>query len=117
MKTQHSELKELGWNDWFEQRAECGPTDTVARVAAVDRDQWLLVDCGGHFRAKLTGSYLYRRHLSHELPCVGDWVCVEKQPGEDFGVIHGIMGDRPRFNPFLSSVHASPTNFFRIVPL
>lgn len=94
MKTQHAELNELGWSDWFEQRAECGPADAIARVAAVDRDQLLLVDQAGHFRAKLAGSYLYRHHLSHELPCVGDWVCVEKQPGDDFGVIHARLERR-----------------------
>jgi ribosome biogenesis GTPase len=94
MKTRHSELNELGWSDWFEQRVKCGPTDTIARVAAVDRDQLLLVDQAGHFRAKLAGSYLYRHHLSHELPCVGDWVCVEKQPGDDFGVIHALLERR-----------------------
>jgi hypothetical protein len=44
MKSQHSESNELGWSDWFEQRAECKPTDTIARVAAVDREQLLLVD-------------------------------------------------------------------------
>lgn len=94
MKYQHYELNELGWSDWFEQRADCGPTDTVARVAAVDRDQLLLVDQIGHFRARLAGSYLHRHHLSHELPCVGDWVCVEKQPGGDFGVIHALLERR-----------------------
>lgn len=94
MKDQLSELHQLGWNDWFEQRADGGPTDTIARVAAVDRDQLLLVDQTGHFRAKLAGSYLYRHHLSHELPCVGDWVFVEKQPGDDFGVIHGLLERR-----------------------
>lgn len=41
MKNQHSELNELGWSDWFEQRSECRPTDTIARVAAVDREQLL----------------------------------------------------------------------------
>ncbi|MFA6013658.1 MAG: ribosome small subunit-dependent GTPase A [Gallionellaceae bacterium] len=94
MKNQHYELNELGWSDWFEQRAECGSTDTVARVAAVDRDQLLLVDQAGHFRAKLAGSYLYRHHLPHELPCVGDWVCVEKQTSDDFGVIHALLERR-----------------------
>lgn len=69
MKNQHFELNQLGWSDWFEQRAECGPTDAIARVAAVDRDQLLLVDQAGHFRAKLAGSYLYRHHLSQEPPC------------------------------------------------
>jgi len=93
-KNQYDELNELGWNDWFARRADCKPTDTVARVAAVDRDQLLLVDQIGQFRAKLAGSYLHRHHLSHELPCVGDWVCVEKQPGEDFGVIHALLERR-----------------------
>lgn len=94
MKNKHCELNELGWNDWFEQRAECKPPDTVARVAAVDRDQLLLVDQTGFFRAKLAGSYLHRHHLSHELPSVGDWVYLEKQPGDDFGVVHALLDRR-----------------------
>jgi ribosome biogenesis GTPase len=94
MKNQLAELNALGWNDWFEQRAECKPTETVARVAAVDRDQLLLVDQNGPFRAKLAGSYLHRHRLSHELPCVGDWVCLEKQPGEEFGVVHTLLERR-----------------------
>jgi len=87
-------LNELGWGDWFEQWADCKPANTIARVAAVDRDQILLVDQAGPFRAKLAGSYLYRHHLSHELPCVGDWVCVEKQPSDGFGLIHALLERR-----------------------
>lgn len=94
MKNQHCELNELGWSDWFEQRAECKSTDTIARVVAVDRDQLLLVDQTSTFRAKLAGSYLHRHHSSHELPCVGDWLCVEKQPIDDFGVVHSILERR-----------------------
>ena len=91
MKHQYDRLNELGWSDWFAQRADCKPTDTVARVAAVDRDQLLLVDQDGHFRAKLAGRYLHHHHLKQELPCVGDWVCVEKQPGGDIGVVHTLL--------------------------
>jgi ribosome biogenesis GTPase len=94
MKDQHCELIELGWNDWFEQRAECTKTDTIARVAAVDRDQLLLVDQTGHFRAKLTGSYLHRHHLPHELPSVGDWVCLEKHSNDDIGLVHTLLERR-----------------------
>ena len=91
MKNQYCELSELGWNDWFEQRASCKPLETVARVAAVDRDQLLLTDQSGHFRARLAGRYLHQHHLSQELPCVGDWVCVEKHPQGDHGVIHALL--------------------------
>lgn len=94
MGTPHPELNELGWSNWFEQRADCDPSDSIARVAAVDRDQLLLVDQASHFRAKLAGSFLYRNRLPQELPCVGDWVCVEKRPGDDFGVIHRLIERR-----------------------
>ena len=85
MEIRHFELKELGWDGYFAQRADCRPSDTVARVFAVDRGRLLLIDQTGPFRAKLAGSYLYRHHLPQDLPCVGDWVCVEKPPDDDCG--------------------------------
>jgi ribosome biogenesis GTPase len=90
------DLAGLGWSEWFQERAtlQCRPEDTVARVAAVDREQLLLVNQTGPFRAVLAGSYLHRHWLSHELPCVGDWVCVEKQPGDAFGVVHALLERR-----------------------
>jgi ribosome biogenesis GTPase / thiamine phosphate phosphatase len=94
MSTRHPGLDALGWSEWFEQRAQCGPTETIARVAAVDRDLLLLVDGTSHFKAKLAGSYLHRHHLAHELPCVGDWVCLGRQPGDDFGVVRSIIERR-----------------------
>lgn len=94
MTHQHPELTDLGWNDWFAQRAICTPHEHIARVAAVDRDQLLLVDQTGHFRARLAGSYRHHQPLSHELPCVGDWVCLERQAGDDFGVVHSVIERR-----------------------
>ncbi len=94
MTSRHTDLARLGWNEWFEEREKCGPADTVARVAAVDRDLLLLMDQTGSFRAKLAGSYLHRHHLSQDLPCVGDWVCVEKHPTDDFGLVHMLLERR-----------------------
>lgn len=94
MMNQNFELSELGWSDWFAQRADCKPPETVARVAAVDRDQLMLMDQHGNFRAKLAGRYLHHHHLNQELPCVGDWVCVERQSGNDLGVIHTLLERR-----------------------
>lgn len=92
MENPHRELNELGWSDWFEQRP--GPHEgSVARVAAVDRDLLLLVDQSGPFRAKLAGGYMHRHSLSHELPCVGDWVRLEKS-GDGFGVVHALLERR-----------------------
>ena len=94
MINRRHELAELGWNDWFEQRAELKPADRIARVVAVDRDRFLLMDRSGVFGGKLSGRHLYRRHLSRELPCIGDWVCFEKQPGDDVGLIHTLLERR-----------------------
>jgi ribosome biogenesis GTPase len=66
----------------------------MARVSAVDRDLLTVVDQTGTFRAKVAGSYLYRNHLSQELPCVGDWVCVEKQPNDELGLVHMLLERR-----------------------
>lgn len=94
MTSRHAGLARLGWNEWFEERAEGGPADTIARVAAVDRGWLLLMDQAGTFRAKLSGSFLHQHRPAHELPCVGDWVGVEKTPSEDFGLVHQLLERR-----------------------
>ncbi len=94
MSMNHDKLKGLGWSDWFEKRAADQPEAAIARVAAVDREQLLLVDPAGFFRAKLSGSFLHRHPFPHEHPCVGDWVYLERQPGDDFGMIHGLLERR-----------------------
>ncbi len=91
---QSPELSRLGWSEWFARRAGCAAGETLARMAAVDRDLLLLLDAEGAFRAKVAGGYLYRYSLAHEFPCVGDWARVEKQPGGDFGLIHAIVERR-----------------------
>jgi ribosome biogenesis GTPase len=90
----HSNLEALGWDPWFEEQARlrCDPAGAIARVAAVDRDQWLLLDETGAFRAKLAGKLMHESASSLERPCVGDWVCVERSPADQFGLIHGVLG-------------------------
>jgi len=94
MKSRHTDLARFGWNRWFEERAECGPEDSLARVAAVDREGLLLMDQTGTFRATLAGRYRYRHHLSQGFPCVGDWVCVERSPTGGLGLVHALLPRR-----------------------
>lgn len=90
----HSSLETLGWDSWFEEQARfrCDPTGAVARVAAVDRDQLLLLNDTGAFRGRLSGKHMYESASSLELPCVGDWVCVEKSQADQFGLVRGVLG-------------------------
>jgi ribosome biogenesis GTPase / thiamine phosphate phosphatase len=93
MHMNNSKLLALGWDYWFEEQARvsCDPAGGVGRVAAVDRDQLLLLNEDGAFRAKLSGKYMYQSMSSAELPCVGDWVCVERSPADQFGRVHGVL--------------------------
>jgi ribosome biogenesis GTPase len=94
----HSSLEALGWDSWFEEQARlrCDPASAVARVAAVDRDQLLLLDDTGAFRAKLSGTLMYEAASPPELPCVGDWVCVEKSQADQFGLVRGVLDRKTR---------------------
>jgi ribosome biogenesis GTPase len=94
MKIQHADLTPLGWSEWFEERAACGPDETVARVAAVARAMLLVMDQTGPVRAKLAGNVLPRHRSPPELPCVGDWVCVQRQPSDDFGLVRTLLERR-----------------------
>lgn len=89
-----STLAALGWDDWFaaQAREHCAPSASVGRVAAVDRDQLLVLDAAGAFRARLSGKYLYQSASAAGLPCVGDWVCVERSPADQFALVHGVLG-------------------------
>ena len=94
MNSQHNDLTLWGWNESFQTFVQTTDYETLARVAAVDREMLLLVDGDGAYRAKLTGSFLHRHSSGHQLPCVGDWVVVDKQPGGDFGMVHGVLDRR-----------------------
>lgn len=94
MKGRHADLAPLGWDAWFEARAACGPEVTIARVAAVDRESLLVMDHTGTFRARLAGGFLHRHDPSQGLPCVGDWVCLEKAPGDESGLVHTLVERR-----------------------
>lgn len=92
----NSKLEALGWDDWFAKHAkiDCHSAGTYGRVAAVDRELFLLINESEVFRAKLSGKYRHGSVSSSQLPCVGDWVCVEKAPADQFGVVHCIVGRR-----------------------
>jgi ribosome biogenesis GTPase len=94
MNNEHPELNGLGWCEWFEARSQREPGQTIARVIAVDRELLLLADQDGPFRARLAGSFMHRLSQPHELPCVGDWVRLEKEAGGGFGVVHGVLERR-----------------------
>lgn len=71
----------------------CDPGETIARVTAVDRDQYIIRNAEYEVPAKLTGRAVYSRETLADLPCVGDWVCVRYH---DSGAHASILDVLPR---------------------
>ena len=89
-------LDALGWDSWFEAQLELlgGEKKIVARVAAVDRDQLLVLGEEGLFQEKLSGRCMYESESASERPCVGDWVCLETTENGQFGLVRQVLKRR-----------------------
>ena len=69
------------------------PGESIARVTAVDRDQYLIRNAESEVPAKLTGRAVYASESPADLPCVGDWVRVKYH---DSGAHASILDVLPR---------------------
>lgn len=87
------QLHQFGWDEWFDTKAqEKGLSELrLARVIAVDREQLLVIDESGEYRAKLAGRFLFTTEQASDYPCVGDWVCIQYSGSDDFGIIHDVI--------------------------
>lgn len=87
------QLEQFGWDEWFAAQApENGSAEhRLARVVAVDREQLLVMDDTGEFRAKLSGRFLHMAEQALDFPCVGDWVCIQYSGSDMFGIIHDVI--------------------------
>jgi len=87
------DLARLGFDKWFEDRIGGiqQPGQSVARVTAVDREAFLARDERGEFIAELAGRIRFSTELAVDLPCVGDWVCVEQHASGGPAMIHAVL--------------------------
>jgi ribosome biogenesis GTPase / thiamine phosphate phosphatase len=90
------ELIELGLDSWFEEQASllCASGQRLARVTAVDRGRYVVRNEQGEVPAELTGKFLHAAASSMDMPCVGDWVCVQYHDAESHASIHDVVPRR-----------------------
>ncbi len=88
-------LEQLGFSDWFSGHAAAllQPGQSLARVMAVDRDAYLVRGEAQEMPAELMGRFRYTVESEAELPCVGDWLCIQ-QASPDFAIIHALLPRR-----------------------
>jgi len=83
----------MGFDDWFEQRAAplLQPGHRTARVTAVDRGAFLVRNQDGETPAELAGKFRFAVESAADLPCVGDWVCVQCHASGGPAIIQRIV--------------------------
>lgn len=87
------ELTALGFDYWFEQHSAplLQPGYSIARVTAVDRGAFLVRNQDAETYAELAGKFHFAVETATDLPCVGDWVCVQCHATGGPAMIHGVV--------------------------
>jgi ribosome biogenesis GTPase len=88
------ELTELGLDQGLAEQAKCGSGQRLARVTAVDRGRYVVRNEHGEVSAELTGKFLHSAASAVDMPCVGDWVCVQYLDAESHASIHDLVPRR-----------------------
>jgi len=86
-------LRDIGFDHWFEMQAgELYPEDrNFARVSAVDRGSFLVMNGCNEVPAELAGKFYFHVDSPLDLPCVGDWVSVQYHSDDTAAIIHGVF--------------------------
>lgn len=89
-------LKDLGLDDWFQARSkETQPHDSsLARITAVNRDNYLIRNEVAEIPAEITGKLMYSAESNLAFPTVGDWVYVQYFNQGTLAIIHEILPRR-----------------------
>jgi ribosome biogenesis GTPase len=87
------DLATLGFDGWFAKHAAplLQPGHRLARVTAVDRGAFLIRDQDAETPATLAGRYRFAVEGAADLPCVGDWVCVQGHASGGPALIHRVV--------------------------
>jgi ribosome biogenesis GTPase len=90
------ELQDLGLSNWFRERCREFPQGEyrLARVTAVNRDNYIIRNEEAEVTAEITGKIMHGAESALDFPAVGDWVYVQYFNEDTFAVIHGILPRR-----------------------
>jgi ribosome biogenesis GTPase len=88
-------LDDLGFDDCFRAHASAALQlgQSMARVMTVDRGSFLVRGELGETTAELSGKFRFEAESVPDLPCVGDWVCVE-HTSPTLTIIHAVLPRR-----------------------
>ena len=92
------ELKKLGFTSFFEgQLADIHDNRTIARVMLEHKHSYRVLSEEGEWLATVSGHFAFQTSNRLDYPAVGDWVLVEKMPGEEKAIIHKLLKRKSAF--------------------
>ncbi|HET7616542.1 MAG TPA: ribosome small subunit-dependent GTPase A [Bacillales bacterium] len=103
------DLKNLGWNDQFEEAFARNETKGVqpARVILEHKGMYKVHNGNEEVSAEITGNMRFNAAERDDYPAVGDWVVVQPLEGEQKARIHAIL---PRTSKFSRKAAGNETN-------
>ncbi len=86
-------LEELGFSNWFIENSETEHLAEmrVARVTAVNRDNFLIRNGDKELTAEVAGKLLFAAESKEDMPTVGDWVVVNYFDDNALAIIHDLL--------------------------
>lgn len=91
-------LNKLGFSAFFKDQIEVGESDySVARVVLEHKHSYRVTGEQGEWLATVSGNFAYGATGRFDYPAVGDWVVVEKMPGEQKAIIHKLLTRKSAF--------------------
>lgn len=92
-----NQLIEYGWNEerqkyWNDYIVSGGEKNYVAgRVTLEHKRMYRVATAEGEWLSVCSGAFQHAAFERRDFPAVGDWVAVEKMPGEERGIIHTVL--------------------------
>lgn len=92
-------LTTLGFSPFFEQQLSALQTEgkVVGRVSLEHKHSYHVVTEQGEWLATVSGAFAFSAFSRTDYPAVGDFVLVEKMPGEERAVIHHLFERQSKF--------------------
>lgn len=86
-------LKNLGFDQWFEMHVPEFRQEgcRFARISAVDRGSYRIIDEAREVPAELSGKLFYQVESPVDLPCAGDWVTAQYYDDDTAAIIHRVF--------------------------
>lgn len=85
-------LSQIGFTTFFEEQLIDGQQNrSVGRIILEHKHSYRVLCEQGEWLATVSGHFAYETSNRLDFPAVGDWVIVEKMPGEEKAVIHQLL--------------------------